>query len=210
MRRNVAKLTPAGTAIVIVVTIGVPPAPGEERSLAIALVNTRHRHGRGLVDEIATSEALGEWLESRGLAAPSRLPSAAELERVHALRDVIRTLMHSTAAGQAPAASALRALNEAAGVVPRVPSLAWLAGHGLVRSYATGAADPLDHAVSEIATDAVELLTDERRNALVECSGPRCVRFLLKDHPRRHWCSAGCGERARAARYYRRTRLGDG
>jgi predicted RNA-binding Zn ribbon-like protein len=184
---------------------GPPPAPGEERSIALALVNTQHRNRRAFVDEIATCESLGDWLESRGIAL-SRLPSDAELERVDALREAVRNLMHATVTGQPPAASALRALNDAATTAPRVPGLEWIADCGLVRRYATGGADAFGRAISAIATDAIELLTDERRGALIECSGPSCVRFLLKDHPRRHWCSAGCGERARAARYYRRTR----
>ncbi|MFI6847287.1 CGNR zinc finger domain-containing protein [Kitasatospora sp. NPDC050467] len=35
--------------------------------------------------------------------------------------------------------------------------------------------------------------------------GPGCVLYFVKKHPRREWCSAGCGTRARAARHYERT-----
>src|SRR2546429_545268 len=33
-----------------------------------------------------------------------------------------------------------------------------------------------------------------------------CVLYFVKDHPRREWCSAACGNRARAARHYSRHR----
>ncbi|MEV8411642.1 CGNR zinc finger domain-containing protein, partial [Streptomyces niveus] len=30
--------------------------------------------------------------------------------------------------------------------------------------------------------------------------------FFVRSHPRREWCSADCGNRARVARHYRRRR----
>jgi hypothetical protein len=38
------------------------------------------------------------------------------------------------------------------------------------------------------------------------CQAPGCVLYFVKDHPRREWCSTACGNRARAARHYRRHR----
>jgi predicted RNA-binding Zn ribbon-like protein len=38
------------------------------------------------------------------------------------------------------------------------------------------------------------------------CGAPGCMRLLLKDHPRRQWCSTRCGDRVRASRYYHRHR----
>jgi predicted RNA-binding Zn ribbon-like protein len=35
---------------------------------------------------------------------------------------------------------------------------------------------------------------------------PNCVLFFIKDHPRREWCSPGCGNRARVAHHYDRHR----
>ncbi|WP_433236869.1 CGNR zinc finger domain-containing protein [Streptosporangium sp. CA-135522] len=37
------------------------------------------------------------------------------------------------------------------------------------------------------------------------CHAPGCVLFFVKDHHRREWCSAACGNRARAARHYSQT-----
>ncbi|WP_317183827.1 CGNR zinc finger domain-containing protein [Intrasporangium sp.] len=40
------------------------------------------------------------------------------------------------------------------------------------------------------------------------CYGPGCVLYFVREHTRREWCSAGCGNRARVARHYHRTRSG--
>lgn len=183
-----------------------PSAPGEDHSLALAFINTRHRQGRATVDDIASAETLGEWLQRRFAGTSERPITDAELRRVHCLRDAIRSLMHAAARGAEPPAESLRLVNRASGRAPRALALEWPVNGAPNRRYVSSARDSLDRATSEIATDAIELLTDERRSDLVECTGPGCVRFLLKDHPRRHWCSPSCGERARAARYYQRFR----
>ncbi|MCB0944909.1 MAG: CGNR zinc finger domain-containing protein, partial [Mycobacterium sp.] len=53
---------------------------------------------------------------------------------------------------------------------------------------------------------AVELLTGPAAVRLRACNAPGCVLYFVKTHPRREWCSEGCGNRVRAARHYQRTR----
>jgi predicted RNA-binding Zn ribbon-like protein len=60
--------------------------------------------------------------------------------------------------------------------------------------------------LSAVAEEAVELFGGPLRHELRACQGPGCVLFFIRDKPRREWCSAGCGNRARAARHYARTR----
>lgn len=60
--------------------------------------------------------------------------------------------------------------------------------------------------LATITAEAVELFTGERHSRLRACYAPGCVLYFVKDHPRREWCSAACGNRARAARHYRRHR----
>ena len=66
--------------------------------------------------------------------------------------------------------------------------------------------DPTDVALAALAADAIELLTGPERENLRACGAPGCVLIFLKDHPRRTWCSAACGNRARQARHYERSR----
>jgi len=61
-----------------------------------------------------------------------------------------------------------------------------------------------DLVLATIAADAIDLITGARRDDLRTCGAPRCVLMLLKDHPRREWCSYRCGKRARQARHYER------
>jgi predicted RNA-binding Zn ribbon-like protein len=68
----------------------------------------------------------------------------------------------------------------------------------------------MQRAFAALAEDAIALVCGERRGDLIACEAPGCVRVLLKDHPRRHWCSTRCGDRVRAARHYRRSREGAG
>src|ERR671918_444350 len=63
-----------------------------------------------------------------------------------------------------------------------------------------------DIVLGAIAADTLDLVTGPRRNELRLCGAPGCVLIFEKDHPRRAWCSAACGNRARQARHYRRTR----
>jgi predicted RNA-binding Zn ribbon-like protein len=66
--------------------------------------------------------------------------------------------------------------------------------------------DALDTARATIARATMELLAGPLRPELRACGAPGCVKFFVKDHPRREWCCDHCGNRARAARHYRRHR----
>ncbi|MDR6317410.1 putative RNA-binding Zn ribbon-like protein [Actinoplanes couchii] len=57
-----------------------------------------------------------------------------------------------------------------------------------------------------MADEAIALFTGAARDDLRACPGPGCVLHFVRDSPRREWCSPGCGNRARAARHYARSR----
>jgi predicted RNA-binding Zn ribbon-like protein len=63
-------------------------------------------------------------------------------------------------------------------------------------------------ALSLLAVESIDLLTGAAAGSLRACHAPGCVLYFVKDHPRREWCSTACGNRARAARHYRRHRVG--
>lgn len=68
------------------------------------------------------------------------------------------------------------------------------------------AVSPTAAALAKVATDAVHLLAGPDAPQLRACHAPGCVLYFIKTHPRREWCSDGCGNRVRAARHYQRTR----
>ncbi|UWZ59536.1 CGNR zinc finger domain-containing protein [Dactylosporangium aurantiacum] len=64
--------------------------------------------------------------------------------------------------------------------------------------------DPALAAVAAIAEEAVALFAGPDRRLLRACRAPGCVLYFVRNHPRREWCSDGCGNRARVARHYQR------
>jgi predicted RNA-binding Zn ribbon-like protein len=190
--------------------------PGEREHPSLALVNSRHQSRAGMVDHLPTPEALGEWLAWRSLlphgeAASDRggAPGDADLGAAVALRDAIRELLTAGIEGRTPAASAVTVVNEAAAAAPAAEQLRWDRAAAPRRTHSKPAATDVERALATLAEDAIALVCDHR-DELIACEAPGCVRLLLKDHPRRHWCSTRCGDRVRAARYYRRSRASSG
>jgi predicted RNA-binding Zn ribbon-like protein len=173
---------------IMVRTVKNEAAPGEASHPALALANSRSARGEQLV----SVAALRAWLAAHGLPADG----SAGLAAIVALRDAVRELLLARIENRRPAPSAVEAVNGAA--APTAPRLVW------------GDAPRVDRAggaLALIAADAIELVT-ERHGDLLHCSAPGCVRLLIKDHPRRQWCSTRCGDRVRAGRYYHRHRKG--
>jgi predicted RNA-binding Zn ribbon-like protein len=77
---------------------------------------------------------------------------------------------------------------------------------GQLRAISTPRTSPTRSALAELGQDAVELLTGPTAVKLRACNAPGCVLYFVKTHPRREWCSEGCGNRVRATRHYQRTR----
>jgi len=179
--------------------------PGEEHSPALALVNSLHGGPAGTVDHIAETSALVDWLIERGLLAERANPDQDAVAGFHALRTATRALLLARIEQRSPPVTAIRTLNAAASTTPGTPILVWTDRTPPAHAWnATPGSTPLDRALSAIGADAIDLLCGERGDGLIACEGPRCVRIVLKDHPRRKWCSTTCGQRIRATRYYQR------
>jgi predicted RNA-binding Zn ribbon-like protein len=184
------------------------PAPGDDQSVAIALVNTRYVGPRGPVDELAELGTVRRWMAARAGGPRNLRVGRGDLERVHALRAAIRDLLDALIEKRAPAEESLDALAAATAAAPSSARLR--SDHGaLVEERVVAGGRPLDWALASIAGDAIALAGDERRERLIACGAPDCVRLLLRDHNRRRWCSTRCGDRVRAARYRARHRTGE-
>jgi predicted RNA-binding Zn ribbon-like protein len=196
--------------------------PGEREHPSLAFVNSRHNGRTGPVEHLDSPAALGEWLawrsllgrpsvagaggaSERGAAAGGAGPSDADLATALALRAAIRELLVAAIEGRTPEPTAVATVNEAAARAPGAERLRWDAERGPQRMRARPGASDVAGALAALGEDAIELLCSDRRADLIACGAPGCVRLLLKDHPRRHWCSTRCGDRVRAARHYRRT-----
>ncbi|GAA2148182.1 CGNR zinc finger domain-containing protein [Glycomyces algeriensis] len=205
--------------------------PGEPAP--VRLMNTTWADRSGLHDDLESAADLRTWIDAVGTTAET---GDADLARFRSLRDALRRLAaFATEDTRTAAASPMREVTEAVAEVNRAAALApaWpvlalgsapesgpdaapdstldpapdpaFEGGALVRRYSSEA-DPVSQCLAALAVQGIELLTGPGREDLRACYGPGCVLYFAKDHPRREWCSAGCGNRARAARYYARHR----
>ncbi|MFI1095577.1 CGNR zinc finger domain-containing protein [Streptomyces sp. NPDC020917] len=151
--------------------------------------------------------------EPRGPAAsPSEDGElAALLPEFRRLRDALRALAAAATHDSRPAAlagppdvaAASADVDRACALAPSWSRLSWPEGGTPVRTLSS-AHSPAAAALSLVAEDAARLFAGDDRHALRACLAPGCVLYFLGTHPRRAWCSAGCGNRARVARHYQR------
>lgn len=182
-----------------------PPAPGATEHRALDLANSVVQiPGGGTVDALATPATATEWLVERHLAPPGAPLQEYCASRLAGLRARTRDLFDSVAAGTAPPEEALEAINAALRLVPATDVLRWEPDRGLVREAVHPVTQVVEHAMSALAADAVDLVTGPEAASLTACTARPCSRFFLRTHARRHWCSTRCGNRVRAARAYAR------
>jgi predicted RNA-binding Zn ribbon-like protein len=179
-------------------------APGEAAHPALALVNSRRNESGVQLDDLATPAGLGAWLREQGLARDARVDGAA-LAAVRELRGAVRELLEARIERRAPDQAAVETVNAAAAAAPSARRLIWTdASTPRKERHSLTSGLPLAYAV--LAADAIDLVTGSDHANLLACGAPGCVRLLLRDHPRRQWCSTRCGDRVRARRYYQRHR----
>jgi predicted RNA-binding Zn ribbon-like protein len=187
--------------------VAAPAAPGEDRSLALAFVNSLRADRHGVVDDLADVDGLRAWLHERAAAPTELRPRADDVARAQGLRRAIREVLTALLENRRPSDIALGTLADAAAAAPGAPALSWQPdgrGGSLVSGWREVGGDEVDRVLAAMARDAMALATDARAAALGRCEAPRCVRLLLRDHNRRRWCSTGCGDRVRGARYHAR------
>ncbi|WP_328613985.1 CGNR zinc finger domain-containing protein [Amycolatopsis sp. NBC_00355] len=170
----------------------VTAAPGEERSLALALVNTQRVGGGGAVDDL---EDPLPWLHAHGL----RVTSVADVGPLTDLRTAVRELLAALAEDRVPDPAAVDAVNAAARADAAAPQLTWAAGPH--REWHSTRPGSVEEAAATLARDAIEVAGGDLGRLVRPCEAHGCVRFYFREHARRRWCSTTCGDRVRAARH---------
>lgn len=198
-------------------------APLLGEPLPVELMNTIWADRNGVHDALGDPDSTRAWL--RAVRSRTDLLTPGDLDmltvpdldslggRLVGLRDALRRLAAEATQDPRPAAAsdtreldaAVTALNRASGDTPRWSALSWTPGQEPSR-HTRGGGQTASAAVSAIAEDAVSLFGEDTRRQLRACLAPGCVLYFVKNHPRREWCSAGCGNRARSARHYQRHR----
>ncbi len=181
-----------------------------DEPVPVRLMNTIWADRLGVHDALTTAGNLRAWLSAIHLDVGQQAPGPGELELFRALRDALRCLAALLTGDTRPAAAsattgiaqAVAHVNDAAAQALSWPQLAYQEGQ--LHLATAGHATPTRRALSSVAHQSIDLLTSEDRVKLRACNAPGCVLYFVKDHPRREWCSAACGNRARAARHYQR------
>jgi predicted RNA-binding Zn ribbon-like protein len=154
------------------------------------------------VDELATPEALGDWLRSRQLLSDAAVVDADAFVRARALRRVLRELAKCHARGAAPD-EALRA--EFAAIAAETRASFNLDERGEVRLRPAG--DGVNRALTEILARVFEAQAAGVWRRLKSCPGPHCG-WVFYDGSRNassKWCSMSiCGNRTKTAAYRER------
>ncbi|MER5892917.1 ABATE domain-containing protein [Streptomyces sp. NPDC001876] len=194
-----------------------------ERWLALELASTiRHDGDGGVTDDLATVRETALWIRRQGELLGGPAPSGelvvdetlrlAVIELRQGVRALFARVVSPAPPSPAdahrlmPADRAVAHLNAVAAREPVTPQLDWpLEGDPAIRLLS--AQDDLSiRLMAQLARAAIDFLSGPRRVELRACTAPRCVRYFVKSHGRQEWCKPSCGNRARAARHYKRQR----
>ncbi|THA70001.1 zf-CGNR multi-domain protein [Streptomyces sp. A0958] len=194
-----------------------------DRWLALELASTiRHDGEGGVADDLATVQGTTDWIRKQEhlLAGQVRTGALAADEDLRLgiieLRQAVRALFARLVSPAPPspadahrlmtADQAMDRLNTAAAREPVAPQLDWPAGGVPAARLLSAEEDPYVRLVAALARAAIDFLSGPQSTQLRSCTAPRCVRYFVKSHGRQEWCKPSCGNRARAARHYRRRR----
>ncbi|WP_052850555.1 CGNR zinc finger domain-containing protein [Streptomyces avicenniae] len=193
-----------------------------ERHLALELAGTvRHDGQGGVTDDLITPAGLTHWIRGQSPLLDAAVPGGITADErlraeVVALRQAVRTLFARAVRPGPPSPAdahrllpdeqALARLNAAAAREPVAPRLEWSEAAAPVTAVRSDEQDPGVRLLAALARAAIDFLAGPEREKLRACTAPRCVRYFVKEHGRQEWCKPSCGNRARAARHYRRVR----
>jgi predicted RNA-binding Zn ribbon-like protein len=188
----------------------LPPAPGEDLSVALALVNTRLDGPAGPLDLLAEAADARAWLAGHGFPPGAAAPDAdagADVwcGRLRSLREAIRALFEAGIDKTPPPTADLTAVNAALAAAPCVTSIAWDADGPHVGQRRTSD-EPFAPVLAALAAAAGDLLAGAHAPQLARCSAHNCIRMFMRTHAARQVCSTRCGDRVRAARHYAKLR----
>jgi predicted RNA-binding Zn ribbon-like protein len=180
----------------------LPPAPGEDVSVALALVNSLTTGPAGRLDQLETPAGVARWMRAGGLGSvTSAHVSPADVAGVAELRAAIRELFTASADEREPDVTAVSRVNADARLVLGAPALRWSAGPPQQRWQAEQP-DTAANALALIARDAIEIVCGPLGPVIHHCEAHGCSRIFFRTHGRRRWCSNTCGDRVRVARHY--------
>jgi predicted RNA-binding Zn ribbon-like protein len=166
-------------------------------------------------DRLTSYPTLVAWAQAADIVSPAEarsLQAAAvaneaaadgRLQDARAFRESLYRLLSRVAAGGAPKGPDLDQVNASIASAAAAARLAW-AGNRFVASIGVEKAG-LDVILGRVALSALRFLDGEGLDRLRECQRCSCLFLDRSKNSRRRWCRMdACGNRAKAARHYRR------
>ena len=154
-------------------------------------------------EELADGPGATGWLTGHGVAIGDAAFTAAEVERLVAVREALRELLLANNAGEPPPDAALTTLNRQSS---EAEIGLWFGPDG---ADLVTRCDGVDCAIAELLAIVHEAMRDGTWQRLKVCPADDC-RWAFYDHSRNRsgtWCVMGeCGNRAKARRYRERHR----
>jgi predicted RNA-binding Zn ribbon-like protein len=135
-------------------------------------------------------------------------PATRSLGRARRVREVLARVLAASGRKAPPAARDVRLLNAFLVAALRHRRLE-IRGTTFFWSWTDGERDPFDSLIWPIVLAAAELLASDSRTQIHECAGEGCGWLFLDTsrNRRRRWCTMeSCGNRAKARRFYQRSR----
>jgi predicted RNA-binding Zn ribbon-like protein len=174
-------------------------------NLALDYVGTLNERFSHRVEQLRAPADFGRWLQLAGILDEPPPVSAAEFAAAIRLRELLFGVIVRQIDGTLPLLTAAEriAINDAAAAPPPVPVLSVDGGVTTRGDAAAG--------LSAVVREAVALFERTDGSVLKWCADDDCTHPFLdrsRGH-RRRWCGmAGCGDRAKAAAYRERQRVG--
>ncbi|GAA1578570.1 CGNR zinc finger domain-containing protein [Kribbella sancticallisti] len=183
------------------------PRPLNGEPVSMDLLNTVWVDGGRHHDLLDTADGLETWLSGQTFpgATLSGVTTETARKRLIELREVLRTVVAAQLAGQ-PNAAAQAQLNKRLGRGRLIRSL------GPTGPEVTPAVDDPADLLPWLAADDYLRLLEQDPTRIRACAHPDCVLHFYDTSRKanRRWCSmSGCGNRAKAARHYARTKDAD-
>jgi predicted RNA-binding Zn ribbon-like protein len=171
-------------------------------ALAIDLANTVMVVREGEAVELLPSEVeLRSWLDRERPHLGGCEFAISHLSELREAREDVRDLLTATAVGQPLPPAAVDRLNAVAVSAPVSPQLLIAddgAPHLIDEPFEP---HDIDQLLARVARSALRLVAGSDETPVNVCNAPSCGMFFVG---RRRWCCAACGNRARAAKHYRR------
>jgi predicted RNA-binding Zn ribbon-like protein len=197
-------------------------AHGVDLDATFDFLNTSDTEDGFPVEKLLSLDDALAWFVDRGVihregaerasakVAKQPADAAADLDRVHTVRDALREVAEAVAEHRVPRTSALNTVNRALHarqVIELVPGPdGCMVDHRHV-------GDPIDDALARLADPLVTELAAGDPDRIRVCASDTCqwIFYDASRTGRRRWCDmTTCGNRAKAARYRARAKAAEG